>query len=144
MKRAFSLMELLVVIGIIALLAGLLFPLLFAAKASAAQSSDLSNLHQLGRAMLLYAADDDDGTPTWDEWAFLITNGAHTSAGTSTPDRFWDAKLVPYVRQGNAPVDPANLSRPGAWHSPDAEQSIAYRSYGINQLFVFAWIPTSS
>jgi general secretion pathway protein G len=63
MRRAFTLIELLVVIAIIALLAAILFPVFSRARASAKNSSDLSNLRQIGLASGLYSADADDLFP---------------------------------------------------------------------------------
>jgi prepilin-type N-terminal cleavage/methylation domain-containing protein/prepilin-type processing-associated H-X9-DG protein len=59
-RRAFTLVELLVVIAIIALLAGLLLPVLVRAKVTAQGLSCLNNLRQLQTTMFLYAADNRD------------------------------------------------------------------------------------
>jgi prepilin-type N-terminal cleavage/methylation domain-containing protein len=61
MKRpGFTLIELLVVIAIIAILAAILFPVFAKAREKARQSSCLSNLKQLGLAVLQYAQDYDE------------------------------------------------------------------------------------
>ena len=61
MRRAFTLIELLTVIGIIALLAALLLSALSRAKQQASRSDCLSNLRQIGLAFTLYL-NDHNGT----------------------------------------------------------------------------------
>lgn len=63
MKRAFTLIELLVVIAIIAIIAAIIFPVFTRAKAKAKQTQCISNLSQVGKAMLMYMADNDDLFP---------------------------------------------------------------------------------
>ncbi len=79
-RAAFTLVELLVVIGIIALLVAILLPSLAKARAQAASVKCLSNLRQLGQSAFAYAAENKGAFPLayWD----YNNDGA--------PDASWD------------------------------------------------------
>ncbi|MBC8104785.1 MAG: DUF1559 domain-containing protein [Cytophagales bacterium] len=66
-RTGFTLIELLVVIAIIAILAAILFPVFAQARAKARQASCVSNLKQIGTAMMMYVQDADETFPT--SWA---------------------------------------------------------------------------
>jgi prepilin-type N-terminal cleavage/methylation domain-containing protein/prepilin-type processing-associated H-X9-DG protein len=59
-RRAFTLIELLTVIAIIAILAAVLFPVFAQVREKGRQTSCLSNLKQLGAAMQMYSQDYDE------------------------------------------------------------------------------------
>lgn len=82
---AFTLIELLVVIAIIATLAAILFPVFAQAREKARQTSCLSNLRNLGHAVLLYVTDYDETLPL----------GAYA---TATSFVTWNEILLPYTK----------------------------------------------
>ena len=76
-KRAFTLVELLVVIGIIAVLVGILLPTLNRAREAANKAACLSNLRQLGTALLEYSTKYKGG---YVPIGYVIHKGSHQRA----------------------------------------------------------------
>lgn len=62
-QLAYTLIELLIVIGIVAVLAAILFPVFLTVRAKARQGVCISNLRQIGQAVFLYAQDYDSLYP---------------------------------------------------------------------------------
>jgi prepilin-type N-terminal cleavage/methylation domain-containing protein/prepilin-type processing-associated H-X9-DG protein len=62
-RRAFTLVELLVVIGIIAVLVGILLPTMGRARESARRTACLSNLRQVHAVFAMYAIENGDHVP---------------------------------------------------------------------------------
>src|ERR1700729_2262667 len=74
--RAFTLIELMVVIAIIAILAALLVPVLSRGKGYAWRTQCANNLKQLGTVIQLYADDHDDHLPgpAWQGLYYVYNN----------------------------------------------------------------------
>lgn len=87
-KKAFTLVELLVVISIIALLLAILMPSLQKARQQATALVCMVNTRSLGTATVLYASDNNDRYPQ----NYNYISGYNTMAGP-----FWDDRLFPYV-----------------------------------------------
>ncbi|MGH7215073.1 MAG: type II secretion system protein, partial [Tepidisphaeraceae bacterium] len=116
--RAFTLVELLVVIGIIAVLVAILLPAVNAARRHAQSVVCLSNVRQIAVAALMYA----------DETKLYVT---FVPATVSPPSPAKDRKelLHPYLKQGKSNSDTAGNQ---VWHCPANERVDAEASYGFN------------
>ena len=98
-KQNFTLTELLVVISIIAILAGLLLPALNKSRASAQNAACVSNLKQVGATFMLYANDFDDLLPPAD-FAGTPKNSAVTDQPTSENALETGTNIPWYIRLG--------------------------------------------
>jgi prepilin-type processing-associated H-X9-DG protein len=93
------LIELLVVIAIIAILAAILFPVFAQAREKARQSGCLSNLKQIGTALMMYVHDYDEILPSPDH---------ATDGPSSLGNQKWMDRIYPYVKNEqlyNCPSD---------------------------------------
>lgn len=91
--------ELLVVVAIIALLAALLFPVFARAKAAAKKTQCLSNLKQIGSALLLYMGDSDDRFP----WAVDPIDKVRSEIWSEYPDFQSQIPYMPYLHEAVQP-----------------------------------------
>src|SRR4051794_98334 len=98
-RHGFTLIELLVVIAVIAIIAGILFPVLAQARESARQSTCLSNMRQIGMAMMMYVHDYDEAL-----LPFLSKTGQPRQPTSTDPFLrwanilLWPQLLQPYIR----------------------------------------------
>ena len=90
-QLAFTLIELLVVIAIIAILAGMLLPVLSKSKDKAKMTKCLSNRKQVALGLILYAGDNDDQLPPY---AYNMT-GTPLAGLTQFPE--WRESMATYI-----------------------------------------------
>ncbi|MBX7133699.1 MAG: DUF1559 domain-containing protein [Fimbriimonadaceae bacterium] len=102
-KKAFTLIELLVVIAIIAILAAILFPVFAQAKQAAKKSQDLSNMKQIGMAIMMYLGDSDDVYPQ----AYWYKNDQGDLNGYWQ----WTGGIMPYMKSADIFVSPGDPSK---------------------------------
>lgn len=84
-RRGFTLVELLVVVGIIALLTSILLPALSAARTRAAATKSLSNLRQIGIGLTQYVIANKGQFPR------------HSSPSSQVPRTRWVDDIFPYL-----------------------------------------------
>ena len=83
-RTGFTLIELLVVIAIIAILAAILFPVFARAREAARKTNCISNLKQIGTAVMMYTQDYDETYPVANQEGDRIPRGqAHSWLGSN-------------------------------------------------------------
>ena len=116
-KRGFSIIELIVVIGIIAILLALLFPTLRQANIRARHLACQSNMRQIGQAMMIYANENagwlfppDHGldVPLSQRWFLLVLKATPPKDENSLDPRDWTPKIM---------LCPADDPNPEEFHS---------------------------
>src|SRR5262245_61977234 len=136
MRRAFTFVELLIVIAVGAMLLGALLPTLGRARGASGQITSMNNLQTLSFACAVYAWDFSDRQPTWvpDDAGLYVSQGGGTNwasaylNGGGCPPQFilgWDSDPTPTIwgyylgcdgfpgNAGNAPVYQPNAFTAG-------------------------------
>lgn len=127
--RAFTVVEILAVLAIVAVLSAILLPIVALARRSAAKSTCVENVRQLGHGMMLYLGSNDDRFP---------------GTATTNPGGEWGDLIRPSVgakASFHCPADSTSL--PGEWPSGGIPQTVV--SYGFNSNLSsvdMSWAPT--
>lgn len=131
MRRAFTLVEMLVTIAVIAILAAMLLPVLGKGKLSAQRAACENNLRQLGLATEIYLGDSGGNfffrsfasKPTGQQWWFgWLASGAEGQRAFDLSS----GVLFPYLHGGDVRLCPSPV-----WDSPQ------FKPKGTNVIFSY-------
>lgn len=128
-RRAFSMIELLVVMAVIMLLVTILAPALSGVRRSAKTAHCLANLHAVGQAISMYADDHAEMGPPWSR-DHQIFGG--DGAGDDAPGPGWTEYLL----------HPGYLQDPRIFTDPARPRDEARFSYFLQSRFI--WQTTRS
>ncbi len=112
--HGFSLVELIIVIGIIALLISFLMPSIRLARLHAQTVKCAAQLNQVGEALHSYASNNHNWLPEWSDW--------HTWPVGSPGDNYgpaWTVEMIPYLGNPDSPV----------YNCPSFPRAQKYRNY---------------
>jgi prepilin-type N-terminal cleavage/methylation domain-containing protein/prepilin-type processing-associated H-X9-DG protein len=122
-RRGFTLIELLVVIAIIAILAAILFPVFAQARDKARQTACLSNIKQLGMALITYVQDYDE----------MLPHHAGDPANFLSPTVVsnWARAIQPYAKSTGIYTCPSAPLSPSANPATQGSDRNSYQGNGV-------------
>ncbi|MDP0495249.1 MAG: type II secretion system protein [Verrucomicrobiota bacterium JB024] len=109
-SRAFSLIELLAVITVLAVLSVLVFPYISQMRQKANTTTALSNLRQIYLGLTYYQNEHGKLPPL----TSTVTNGP------SAQEPFWNQRIIPYVEPDFVPPPAPENQLPGVFYDPNA------------------------
>lgn len=148
-RNAFTLIELMVVIAIIAILASLLLPALALAKEKARTVSCLSNLRQIGVAIHMYANDNDDqlvavefdrrnGAQYQQGWPTLLVLGGYADS-VRAPD-FYNFSTRPSIFRCPSGLPEVYTTGPTSRDDPEGAKAWPFASESAKGTFyIHSW-----
>src|SRR5215471_7940370 len=111
-RQAFTLVELLVVIGIIAVLIAILLPVIAKARKQASTTACMANLRSIGQLLYTYEADNRGSLP-YGFYRSDVSSGTVNEVGDNDPNTalyIWWSVLRSYMRQHTAADNGADNS----------------------------------
>jgi prepilin-type N-terminal cleavage/methylation domain-containing protein len=117
MRRAFTLIELLLVIIIICILASIIFPVMATAKNASYRSQAVVQSAEIGKAIIMYTEGVDGEYVPSTNYGDAITD----------PNRMWQNAVMPFIKSQKIFIAPGTM---GAF--PQSWADRGYLSWGLN------------